>query len=110
MKFWLNLLISVDQLFNTIAGGNPDCTISSRIWYSANILKQFTWLRDIVDFTFKPLEVNHCENSYLSDNDTDTNPLNIHLILFALIGCIILFVPIFILSKLLAKNAQICKE
>ena len=30
-KYFLNLLISIDQLFNTILGGYPDETISSRL-------------------------------------------------------------------------------
>ncbi|GAB5466965.1 MAG: hypothetical protein Kapaf2KO_24010 [Candidatus Kapaibacteriales bacterium] len=31
MRYLKNLLISFDQLGNTIAGGNPDNTISSRL-------------------------------------------------------------------------------
>jgi hypothetical protein len=29
-KYWRNILVAIDQLINTLAGGDPDETISSR--------------------------------------------------------------------------------
>jgi len=64
--FW-NILISIDQLFNTIFGGDPDETVSSRAgkrqgksrW--ANIL---CWMLNKVD-------TNHCRKSIEKDEGSD---------------------------------------
>ena len=50
-KWLLNLLISIDQLGNTILGGSPDETISARagryrgkVWYWTGLAKVLNWI------------------------------------------------------------------
>ena len=54
-----NILIAIDQLFNTIAGGDPDETISSRVgkYHKGSLLYK------LLNF----IEKNHCENSIEKD-------------------------------------------
>ena len=67
MTWGRSVLIAIDQLFNALAGGNPDETISARLGYLDYIRK--TWLarplRILVDVTFYPLDGwGHCHNAY----------------------------------------------
>ncbi len=59
--YFLRLLIAIDQLCNTILGGQPDETISARAWRTRNTL-----LIHIIDtiFWFDP---RHCETSFESE-------------------------------------------
>jgi len=69
-RYIINILISIDQLFNTIAGGDPDETISSRLgkYYKG------TWFEIFVDWLFqwqhKP--DGHCEDSIESDEGSQS--------------------------------------
>jgi len=73
---WLyNVLVSLDQLGNTIAGGNPDSSISARVGYFANkgasktkTPKYWKFLENIINFTFWPVDgENHCIDAYERD-------------------------------------------
>jgi hypothetical protein len=63
--FW-NLLITLDQCCNTILGGDPDETISSRLGKSTNGIG--IWARGIVDRIFGP---GHCRRSVENDEVKD---------------------------------------
>ncbi|WP_027188071.1 hypothetical protein [Desulfovibrio cuneatus] len=56
------LLIAIDQLFNTLLGGWPDETLSSRAWRWEKNGKR-SWPRRVIDslFFFDP---NHCKASF----------------------------------------------
>jgi hypothetical protein len=75
MSYLKNILIGIDQLGNTIAGGNPDCTISGRIGYYANhaiSVTRWYWIamQAIVNFTFYPLDgLEHCYYAYQNEED-----------------------------------------
>lgn len=74
MAYIKNILVSVDQLGNTIAGGNPDNTISSRIGHYCTDKKKSRWywraLESIIDFSFYPIDgKNHCKVSFQIDSD-----------------------------------------
>lgn len=78
MKYLSNFFISIDQLGNVLAGGNPDNTISSRIgFYTQNpdenkIPIRWRFFRNIIDFTFYPIDgKNHCKESYFNDAGED---------------------------------------
>jgi hypothetical protein len=66
-KFWRsyvwNLLISVDQLVNTIFGGHPDETISSRC---GKRLPHCTFCRRLCRFLDR-IEYRHCVNTIEED-------------------------------------------
>ncbi|WP_417602506.1 hypothetical protein [Owenweeksia hongkongensis] len=93
MAYFRPLFIGIDQLINTIAGGDPDNTISSRIGYYAEhgpenqkkMWKAFAW---ITDKTFWPLEGDdHCHIAYHADPgenfDADKNGVGV-VVLFIL--------------------------
>lgn len=64
-KYFLNLLIGIDQLGNCILGGEADETISARCWRNRN-KKYFHFLRILVDKLFW-FDDNHCEESYYTE-------------------------------------------
>lgn len=63
-RYLINLLISIDQFINTIFGGKPDDTISSRAHKLYRIGKPL--LSRIIDSIFF-WEKNHCEKSVEDD-------------------------------------------
>lgn len=95
------ILISVDQLGNAIAGGNPDCTISGRIGYfQYNAKKPYIWywhlLAFVVDSTFYPWDGHgHCKQTYHKEKDEQfLNPNSVFLYfilsLITLVSCAIM--------------------
>ena len=72
-SYILRVLVSIDQLGNAVAGGNPDVTISARTGYFANIKKtrvRLWWrcVEAIIDFAFRPVDgPNHCLRAYRAD-------------------------------------------
>jgi len=74
-SYILRVLVSIDQLGNTIAGGNPDITISARTGYFANVEKtrlRIWWrsMEAIIDFAFHPVDgPRHCYKAYKSDEE-----------------------------------------
>lgn len=75
MTYIRNLLISIDQLGNVIAGGNPDNTISARVGFYnhyypneqkvTTFWKIFEW---IIDTTFWLIDgPHHCHEAYHND-------------------------------------------
>ena len=73
MSYLKNVLVSIDQLGNTICGGNPDNTISARVGYFATVSQSATkyfWkgLEKIINFTFWPVDgPNHCLQAFEED-------------------------------------------
>lgn len=68
-KTWLlNILIAIDQFANTVLGGDPDETISSRAAKSAR--KGNTWGCVLCKFLHK-LDPDHCEKSIEHDEGSD---------------------------------------
>jgi hypothetical protein len=97
------ILISIDQLGNTLAGGNEDCTISARLGY-LYINRPMWWatmLMYIVDFTFYAADgPHHCLTAYLNDqNESFRRGSDVGLAILSIITipfCIILFIPVLI--------------
>lgn len=73
MGYLKNLLVAVDQLGNTIAGGNPDNTISARVGYfsqvpGSRIRGYWKTMEAIINFTFWPVDgPDHCQHAFESD-------------------------------------------
>ncbi len=61
LKWIKNILISLDQLANTILGGDPDMTLSARLGRNY----RGTWIERLVDwmFAWQKRPGGHCENS-----------------------------------------------
>lgn len=106
MKYQLNLLVSIDQFFNTLAGGNSDVTISGHVGIMAESNKKWWWVADMIDITFMPIEPDHCVQAFLSDDDEDTTDNLIATSIVATIGCLLLFIPI----RLIALFDKIIKR
>ena len=66
-KYLRNILISIDQFFNTLAGGDPDMTISARLGRNY----KGSWLERFVDWLFKwqNRPDGHCENADWWESD-----------------------------------------
>lgn len=73
MGYAKNLLVSIDQLGNTLCGGDPDNTISARIGYftqAEDKTSKWYWktLRSFVNITFWPVDgPGHCAQAYEAD-------------------------------------------
>lgn len=75
-KYFSRLFLSIDQLGNAIAGGDPDNTISARVGYynhhyfPENEKVPWYWhvFEKIIDTTFYPVDgPNHCHEAYHND-------------------------------------------
>lgn len=66
-KYFWNLLISIDQFINTIFGGDPDETISSRIGKHKDSNRLARFLSGFLDL----FEWNHTEKSIEEDEGKD---------------------------------------
>ena len=87
MSYLSNFFVSIDQLGNVLAGGNPDNTISSRVGYynKHNIQAekaplQWRIFETIINFTFYPIDgVDHCHEAFHNDagEEFDKNTKNI---------------------------------
>jgi len=99
------LLISFDQLGNAIAGGNPDVTISARLYYLSDVREILIakWLMWLVDFVFYPVDgVGHCEKAYNQhENEVLRRGSDVALIVLCLITLPFLL-PIYIVNLLIS--------
>jgi hypothetical protein len=69
-KYFLQILIALSQLGNSILGGYADETMSSRAYRTEQKGKFFgKFFRPIIDWLFETLfnDAFHCENSYVSE-------------------------------------------
>jgi len=62
--FW-NVVVSLDQLVNTLFGGDPDETISSRLG------KRNWWLGRFICWVLDKFDKNHCEKVLEHDEGKD---------------------------------------
>lgn len=71
LKYLKNILISIDQLVNTLFGGSPDMTISARLgrFYRGSIPERFVdWL-----FSWQHRPDGHCESADWYERDEDNS-------------------------------------
>ncbi|MGB0504373.1 MAG: hypothetical protein ACPGGD_09990 [Thalassolituus sp.] len=67
-----NLMLTVDQLGNTVFRGNPDSTISARTGFNSAMTNSRFWLLQerFINYAFKPLDgENHCRQAWQADKD-----------------------------------------
>ena len=74
-KWFLNILISIDQFGNTITGGDPDETISSRLGkMKINHAGKIPWYRPlskIIDYALDKIDPNHSIDAIEEDEGKD---------------------------------------
>lgn len=108
MSYLGNFFVSIDQLGNVLAGGNPDNTISSRVGYYNRHHKtgkkapwQWRVFEKIINFTFWPIDgPNHCHEAFHNDAGEDFDP-NTNNILVAILAAIIIVPSTLFISILL---------
>lgn len=67
MTYLKQVLLGIDQLFNTLTGGYADETLSSRVWRLENKGKLSGKIfRPLIDFLFF-FQEEHCYNSFLAE-------------------------------------------
>ncbi|VAW90815.1 hypothetical protein MNBD_GAMMA22-285 [hydrothermal vent metagenome] len=129
MKWFLRILIAVDQLGNAIAGGYPDAVISARVGYFANkadspMRAYWQILEWIINCAFYPIDgPNHClcslnddkEEKFIHGNDFARAILGLIIIAACIFIAIILRIIVIIvpsshykfkLSKLKSNNNE----
>ena len=67
MKWWLQVLIALDQLANALLGGYADETLSARAH------RQNDWRRVVINGLFF-WQVDHCAESYWSERERKQLP------------------------------------
>lgn len=109
MSYLENFFVSIDQLGNVLAGGNPDNTISSRIGFytkhnTENVPWQWLLFEKIINFTFWPIDGdNHCHEAFHNDagEDFDKNTNNIIVAILAAViiipSCVAISILLYIL-------------
>ena len=108
MPYLSNFFVSIDQLGNTIAGGNPDNTISSRVGFynqHNNSGQKAPWqwrvFEKIINFTFYPIDgIAHCHEAYHNDAG-EAFDLHTNNILVALLAASIIIPSCVLISFLL---------
>lgn len=75
MRYILNVLISIDQLVNTLIGGYPDETLSASAWMGERDGKIGGRIfRPIIDVLFLPFERDHCKRAFESEYNFSQRP------------------------------------
>ena len=66
-QYFFNLLVSLDQLANTILGGYPDETLSARSYRLSGTSKRWCITRHLINALFFNRE--HCKHAFYSEID-----------------------------------------
>lgn len=105
MRYLYNLLVALDQLANTIAGGNPDSTISGRVGYHVHTppaSRYWQVLRAVIDWIFFPIDgPGHCYQARLNDDEVYVQGSWLHKIILAA-GVGVACLPLAVLVRLIA--------
>lgn len=72
MRYIFDVLVAIDQLGNTLAGGHHDTSISARVGYFSRNAKRglayWRFLETVINFAFNPIQgPDHCYFAYLDD-------------------------------------------
>jgi len=113
MGYLANFFVSIDQLGNVLAGGNPDNTVSSRVGYYTEAYYEkgkvpFRWrfFKTIINTTFWPIDgPEHCKEAYYNDAGEDfddrTSDIAVFILAIFIIGsCIIIAILLYLLYLL----------
>lgn len=67
-SYLFNVLIGIDQLVNTLIGGKPDETISSRVYRNSQKYWYAKPARVLIDAIFRLVDgPEHCKQAYLNE-------------------------------------------
>jgi len=68
-QYLWNILVAIDQLINTVAGGDPDETLSSVM--GKKIKRNICPICKLICFFLSQIDPNHCEKSIEVDEGKD---------------------------------------
>lgn len=77
-QYFFNVAVGIDQLGNTIIGGAPDETISSRCYRHSDDNRFAAVARKVIDFIFSIWEENHCYEAFKSEQERNHFPPELH--------------------------------
>ena len=107
-SWFMEVLLALDQLGNSLAGGHHDSTVSARIGfhlYDADGERGMFWsfLEFMVNFTFSPIDgPHHCRMAYCADKNEQFKEggffAKLLLIILVLFTCTLLILPILVLG------------
>lgn len=107
-SWFMEVLLALDQLGNSLAGGHHDSTVSARIGFHLYDPKgargmYWSFLEFVVNLTFSPIDgPHHCRMAYCADRNEvfkDASVLvKLILVLLVVATCIILILPILVLG------------
>ena len=66
-RYLVNVLVSLDQFANTLLGGDPDETISSRLGKFKGTVPPYSWLCWLLDL----IDPGHCDKAIEEDEGRD---------------------------------------
>lgn len=73
MRYFKHILIASTQLLNTLTGGYPDESTSSRAWRQRDRKTRWLFIQLVIDFLFF-WQDGHCEKAYLSERERRHTP------------------------------------
>lgn len=65
--YCFNVAVALDQLVNTLIGGHPDETMSSRCYRNSQKYWYAKAAQRFLDFIFSPWGSDHCKQAYESE-------------------------------------------
>lgn len=74
MKYIINVLLGIDQLFNTLIGGAPDETLSAASYRMNRDGRFWGFLMYPIDWLFFWQGPNHCYNAYVKELNRSQYP------------------------------------
>ncbi|MEM8510003.1 MAG: hypothetical protein AAF717_19380 [Bacteroidota bacterium] len=107
-SWFMEVLLGLDQLGNSLAGGHHDSTVSARIGfhlYDEDGARGMYWsfLEFVVNLTFSPVDgPHHCRMAYCSDRDEKFRDggffAKLLLLFLVLLACGLLILPILLIG------------
>ena len=115
-SYILRVLVSIDQLGNTIAGGHPGMTVSARTGYFANVKKTtlrpwWLFMEKMIDLAFLPIDgPKHCYTAY-NTNKKENKHREGSDIARAILGIFIILVciPISLITRIWVMLSPDCR-
>ncbi len=79
IRWWLSVLIAIDQLLNALLWGWPDETLSSRCHRMDGKKRRWTYSRKAIDWVFLVVfkQEDHCYKSFLTEKELHQMPVEV---------------------------------
>lgn len=115
-SWFMEVLLALDQLGNSLAGGHHDSTVSARIGFHLYDPKgargmYWSFLEFVVNLTFSPIDgPHHCRMAYCADRNEDFREggflAKVVLLVLVLVTCLILILPLVLVGLFKAAGTS----